>query len=202
MIPTKEQFDAYQGLYAYFNKELFDNKLPNAILNFSRKKKQVGGFFAPQRWVNIEGKKVHEISLNPDSLRKATDVVISVLVHEMVHLWQQEFGEPSRSGYHNKEWGTKMEEIGLMPSNTGEPGGKRTGQQMTHYIIEGGLFEAAYKKVTKQMLMPFEQCSELAIKPKSKERTKYTCETCEVNVWGKDGLAIECSSCGSQFQSL
>jgi hypothetical protein len=28
-----------------------------------------------------------------------------------------------------------MESIGLVPSNTGLPGGKRTGQQMTHYIM-------------------------------------------------------------------
>ena len=30
-----------------------------------------------------------------------------------------------------------------MPSNTGQPGGKRTGQQMTHYILEDGPFAEA-----------------------------------------------------------
>ncbi len=33
-----------------------------------------------------------------------------------------------------------MESIGLMPSSTGEPGGKRTGQKMADYPIEGGRF--------------------------------------------------------------
>lgn len=33
-----------------------------------------------------------------------------------------------------------MESIGLMPSDTGEPGGKRTGQRMSDYPIEGGAF--------------------------------------------------------------
>ena len=33
-----------------------------------------------------------------------------------------------------------MQEIGLMPSNTGQPGGGKTGQQMTHYVIEDGPF--------------------------------------------------------------
>ena len=68
----------------------------------------------------------------------------STLAHEMAHAWQYHFGKPSaEAGYHNVEWGTKMEEIGLMPSNTGEPGGKRTGQQMTHYIVEDGPFAEA-----------------------------------------------------------
>jgi hypothetical protein len=40
-----------------------------------------------------------------------------------------------RGGYHDRVWGAKMEEVGLMPSNTGLPGGKKNGQQMTHYII-------------------------------------------------------------------
>jgi hypothetical protein len=38
-----------------------------------------------------------------------------------------------------------MERIGLMPSATGAPGGRRTGQRMTHYIIRGGLFDRAFR---------------------------------------------------------
>jgi hypothetical protein len=48
-----------------------------------------------------------------------------------------------RGGYHDRVWGAKMEEVGLMPSNTGLPGGKKNGQQMTHYIIRGGRFQKA-----------------------------------------------------------
>jgi len=36
-----------------------------------------------------------------------------------------------------------MESIGLMPSDTGSEGGKRTGPKMTHYIIPGDLFDTA-----------------------------------------------------------
>ena len=62
----------------------------------------------------------------------------------MVHLWQHHFGKPSRAGYHNKEWAEKMHAVGLHPSDTGQPGGKETGQQMTHYIAPGGPFQAAF----------------------------------------------------------
>ena len=47
------------------------------------------------------------------------------------------------TGYHNKEWAAKMREIGLMPTDTGQPGGKDTGQKVTHFIEPGGRFEQA-----------------------------------------------------------
>lgn len=68
---------------------------------------------------------------------------LSTLVHEMVHQWQFHFGEHGRRGYHNKQWAARMERVGLMPSDTGEPGGRKVGQSMTHYIIAGGLFDMA-----------------------------------------------------------
>ncbi len=36
-----------------------------------------------------------------------------------------------------------MERVGLMPSDTGQPGGRKVGQSMTHYIITGGAFDRA-----------------------------------------------------------
>ncbi len=36
-----------------------------------------------------------------------------------------------------------MESIGLMPSSTGHPGGDKTGQRMSDYVIETGQFKQA-----------------------------------------------------------
>lgn len=63
------------------------------------------------------------------------------------HVWQQSHGTPPRRCYHDKEWAAKMREIGLQPSTTGEPGGRETGQSVTHYIVPGGPFARAYAKV-------------------------------------------------------
>jgi hypothetical protein len=62
----------------------------------------------------------------------------------MVHQEQDHFGKPSRNGYHNKGWGLLMERVGLMPSSTGKPGGKRTGQKVSHYILADGPFARAF----------------------------------------------------------
>ena len=106
------------------------------------------GFFAPERWKNNAGEKVHEIALNTAYFHERNMIeVFQTLVHEMCHLWQHDNGKPSRSGYHNKEWADKMESIGLMPSTTFKEGGARTGQKMGDYPIQGGAFQAACEKL-------------------------------------------------------
>ena len=60
----------------------------------------------------------------------------------MAHEWQYHYGRhQSRGAYHNREWAGEMLRLGLHPSDTGRPGGRVTGQQMTHYIMPGGRFE-------------------------------------------------------------
>jgi predicted SprT family Zn-dependent metalloprotease len=142
---TTIQFKTLDDLYSFYNSRLFQGQLPECILNMSRKTGAYG-FFAPERWRDTGRKdsRVHEISLNPDFLQRSFADWHSTLVHEMCHLWQQEFGKPSRVAYHNREWAFKMELLGLMPSDTGQPGGRRTGQSISHYVIPGGAFEAVF----------------------------------------------------------
>lgn len=40
-----------------------------------------------------------------------------------------------------------MKAVGLMPSDTGKPGGKQTGERMADYAIEGGVFDQAFEKL-------------------------------------------------------
>jgi predicted SprT family Zn-dependent metalloprotease len=195
--PTKEQFDNYQLIYEYFNKALFNNGLANCILNFSRLKNS-HGFFAPSRWENGEF-KTHEISLNPDTLAREPKAVLSTLVHEMCHLWQQDHGKAPRRCYHDKQWAQKMEEVGLIPSANGLPGGKKTGQNMTHYIEEGGAFEIAFDNMPKDLLLPFKAIAFPTMAKKSKQKTVYICPGCESKVWGKSGLSISCDDCEEKY---
>jgi hypothetical protein len=150
--PTLEQFAAYQRAWAYFNEALFDRRLKPCLLNLSRHRGSEG-FFAAKRWQKGD-EMIHEISLNPDLLRSPPHESLGTLVHEMVHQWQEDHGTPSRANYHNTEWADKMEEIGLIPSSTGEPGGKRTGQSMSHYIDAEGCFARALREMPGDGLLP------------------------------------------------
>ena len=143
--PTMTQYSTFNQAFDFLNGALFAGELPKVLVTFSRKNRMLG-FFSPDRWessINPED-RAGEISFNPDSfIDRSPEEVLSTLVHEMVHSYQHHFGKPSRAGYHNVEWGTKMVEIGLMPSNTGKEGGGKTGQQMTHYILDDGPFALA-----------------------------------------------------------
>jgi hypothetical protein len=104
---------------------------------------------------------------------------------------------------------TQMEKVGLMPSSTGEPGGKRVGPRMTHYIIENGAFAKAFAAMPATFLLPWrsgipELAKGGAVAPKKKDpsKVKYTCEGCGTNVWGKIGLRIQCSICEEEFEEV
>ena len=127
--------------YDHFNLKLFNNELPQCLITLQREKKAYG-YFCPERFFNNDGEKTDEIALNPLYFSVCPlKEIMQTLVHEMVHLWQHHFGKTGRGGYHNKQWGNKMESIGLMPSSTGQEGGKKTGDKMADYAISGGLFE-------------------------------------------------------------
>jgi len=144
---TTRQFQTLDDLYAFYNVQLFGASLPECIINLSRRPHSKG-FFVPRLWVAIYENNTndfsHEISLNPDYLLRPSIEWHATFVHEMVHLWQHEFGNPARAYFHNREWVDKMETIGLIPSHTGEPGGKKIGQSISHYIDPNGLFHKVF----------------------------------------------------------
>jgi hypothetical protein len=193
--PTADQFGAYGLAFDYFNSALFGGCLPRCILNFSRRARS-NAFFGPDWWSRGD-QYTHEISLNPDGLNRPLLVSMSGLVHEMVHEWQHHFGKPSRRGYHNAEWADKMEEIGLMPAEGDQPGGRRTGQGIGHYVIKGGAFDKAFQAMPPEYQLPW--ISGQPDRPKRADKVKYTCVPCKVSVWGKAGLHIICGDCRGDF---
>jgi hypothetical protein len=132
LSPTQETYDSLNLAHDYFNARLFGGKLPACLVTLQRSKKAYG-FFAGQRFGLKTGKGgTDEIALNPSHFeQRTTEQTLSTLVHEMAHQWQQHHGKPSRTGYHNKEWAAKMQEVGLVPSSTGQPGGKEVGQKVS-----------------------------------------------------------------------
>lgn len=141
MNPTESAYKELQHAFHFFNEKLFDNELPECLITLQRKSRTYG-YFAPSRFIHRGGDTTDEIAMNPSYFSLVPiEEIMQTLVHEMTHQWQEHFGKKGRRGYHNKEWGDKMESIGLMPSSTGKPGGAKTGDQMMDYIIEGGRFE-------------------------------------------------------------
>lgn len=138
--PTSEMYGDLDRAYRYYNEHLFGNVLPDCLITL-RARGRTYGYFHEERFQHPDGRRTAEIALNPAKFGQRTiEDCISTLVHEQVHLWQVVVGTAPKRPYHNKNFKEKMEEIGLITSTTGEPGGARTGQMMSHYIAADGLF--------------------------------------------------------------
>jgi len=140
--PTSTEYAAFQVAYDSYNAALFAGQLPQCLITLQRKRGAAGYFWLSQFKARSGDQQTDEIALNPETFNETTEYILSTLVHEMAHLWQAHFGKPSRSGYHNREWAAKMIAISLIPSDTGQPGGKQTGQNMSDYPDPAGAFAA------------------------------------------------------------
>lgn len=226
--PTQEAYAELQQAYDHFNRELFAGELPACLITLQRTAVRVAGHYSAERFGASGDRKADEIAINPmhfHATPKWQMQALQTLAHEMVHLWQHHFGEhKSRKAYHNAEWAAKMEAIGLMPSSTGAPGGKKTGQKMGDYPIAGGRFEAVAKALLAggfrftwrdrlaELRKELEggagdgegdgEDGEGEEKPsKSGKRVKFQCiGDCKANAWGKETLRLFCRDCEMPFE--
>jgi hypothetical protein len=195
---TPAQYRAFQDAYDFFNRELFGTSLPHVLITLQRHAKSLG-YFAPDRFSGrVVETTAHELAMNPDGFTGNSDEqILSTLVHEMAHVWQQAHGKPSRRGYHNKQWAEKMKEVGLQPSDTGQPGGKETGPKMSDYIIADGPYAKAYARLQARgfklewQSLPFGKES----RTKRASKTKFTCPDCSQNAWAKRDAVLICGAC-------
>lgn len=218
MTETSEMYSTIEDAFNFFDERLFGGSLPHPIFTLQRQSK-TAGYYSRRSFKEIKGDTyVDEIALNPNHFVAKGEIEnMQTLVHEMVHMWQYHFGTPSQRTYHNKEFALKMKEVGLMPSSTGRPGGKETGQNMGDYPIVGGLFEKAFK-VWKSRNRPIRWASLEAFledgqavnptgeagaevtqsqikKAKRRSKSKFSCPTCDQNAWGKPSSHLICGLC-------
>ena len=199
--PTAETYEGLEKAFNFYNDKLFENRLPSVIFTLRAGRKAHGYFWAEQFTHREDGDPTHEIAMNPATMSRDLVEVLSTLVHEMTHLEQQEYGKPGKNGNHNREWVGLMERIGLIPSNTGQPGGKKTGRQMTHYIDPMGDFLTACNELidTGFDLPYFTRPREAAAKKKDLSKVKHTCPSCDFKAWAKQGANLICGDCNEQL---
>lgn len=197
--PTVREYDTFQQAYDFLNQRLFGNVLPPVLITLQRKSHSYGYFHAENFKAREGQDAIDELAMNPDGFAGRTDrEILSTLTHEMAHVWQQRCGQPPRRCYHDRQWAAKMKEIGLQPSSTGAPGGKETGQKMTHYIISGGPFDQTSEQLERTGFRLNWQS--IAVNgdggsSTNKNKVKYTCPECELNAWAKPGAHLSCGDC-------
>lgn len=187
-----------------FNDELFEGRLPPAMLLLHRHRHAHGYFHAEQwRLREDEDERLHEIALNPETMGRGPAEVLSTLAHEMVHHEQHVFGKVTKSNPHNAEWGEWMRRIGLEPVNATDPSKKPTGRKVTHNIEPGGPFAQSCERFLAQYPDALAVFAAPAVAAKGRKRdlskVKHSCPQCDANVWGKMGIRVYCGDCDEQM---
>lgn len=219
LTPSLEACAELQYAYAYFNDALWDGLVPPCMIVYTRKKHCLG-YFSPDRFRRLDGIEVPELALHSGHLALRSDRdSLSTLVHEMAHVWRHYLGPLNRNGkrvtngYHDRHWANEMLRVGLVPSNTGAPGGRRTGYRMSHYIAAGGPFDRACAALLETGFRinwadrvvranPVEAAPEdKADTPKKKDRVKFSCPICDLNAWAKPSAKLVCGTCSVEMTS-
>jgi predicted SprT family Zn-dependent metalloprotease len=204
--PTAITYTSLDGAYLFFNQRLFGGRLPPCLITMQRHR-TANGYFSGGRFETRDGKQItDEIALNPSNfLERTTQEIFSTLVHEMVHLEQHHFGKPSRAGYHNKQWAEMMKAVGLIPSDTGESGGKETGQTMSHSVEKRGRFERTCAELMKRRIGSLYverwRDDETLREKKAASKTRYTCPECRTNAWAKPNVHLICGECPERMEA-
>lgn len=203
--PTSEVYGALETAFRFFNRELFDGSLPDALMTIPHKGKGTRGYVTVNRFTGRKtGRPANEVALNPVHFAGPLQDILATLVHQMVHLWQHCHDKPSRGGYHNRSWAEKILALGLHPSSTGKPGGKTTGQKMHHYLVRGGRFDRASRKL---LASGFDVVWAEALVKREQEkaggdgadedtgRVAWACPTCSLKAWAKPSARLMCGTC-------
>lgn len=226
--PTGAMYESLQLAYRHFNDVLFGGKLPDCLITLSADRRSLG-HFSGGRFIPLDNDKKHtdEIAMNAQHfINRPMQEVLSTLVHEQVHCWQHHFGKRPTRCYHDRQWATKMKEVGLHPSHTGRPDGKETGPKMSHYIIEGGGFSLACEKfLSEHKVILYQDRAFLmrTAKPSGKDtsddvdgdegdteaepeksvgRAKFCCPGCKLNAWAKPSARIQCVPCNKELERV
>jgi predicted SprT family Zn-dependent metalloprotease len=146
--PTAETYQALITAFEFLNRTFFGDRLPRPLLTLRNRGQEYGYFFGDRFETPEGGQKRSEIATNARYFRSCSiEEILSTIAHEMCHQAQhclpEIYGAPGKRGYHTSEFARLMEEIGLITSHTGKPGGNRTGYAMADYIQPGGRFEQA-----------------------------------------------------------
>ena len=209
---TSRQFVAIENARNYFNEHIFLKVFGKSLGPVMLRPARHGsayGYYRHFGWSDDGLNPVPEISLCPRGLHRTPMEVFSTLLHELCHQYQYEFGKPGRGRYHNQEFAAIMASVGLICSDTGDPGGRQTGDHMTHYIDPNGLYAEVFQSMPEECLLPFKLLFDndtfLLGKPYksvglskielSKIKTKYTCLGCGAAVWGRPALDLSCNPC-------
>lgn len=131
----------------------------------------------------------HEIALNTSYLARPVAEVLEVLLHELLHEWQELHGKPGKNNYHNKAFRERARSFGLIVDNWGHSLG-----------VVPGLFTALLEQFgVDAVSLPVPKDPPQMLKPSGEAKQKKWSCSC-TNVWAATRVDAVCRLCGERFE--
>ncbi len=171
-----------------FNARLFGEALPTVALSFDRERRRTLGTYRMGR----DGLGLrYRLNLPPATLREPLPKLLAVLLHELVHAWEEVARGRARGGpYHTVPFREKARELGIPTCARGIHAGIDPDGPLARLLRERGVSED-------------ERLLEVAADaPNSRSGSKLMRWACRcVAVWASSGTALSarCERCGTQF---
>lgn len=169
-----------------FNTRLFEATLPTVALSFDRERRRTLGTYRKGR----DGLGLrYRVNLPPATLREPLPKVLAVLLHELVHAWEEVARGRARGGpYHTVPFREKARELGIPTCARGIYAGIDPAGPLASLLHEYGVSED-------------ERLLEVAADaPSSRSGSRLTRWACRcVAVWASSGTTVNarCERCGA-----
>ena len=172
----------------FFNAAFFKNQpVPIPAISFEKTKITNLGHYVIGR--NAFGIK-DNININRAHLNRPLWDILATLIHEMTHCWQAQYGQPSNSWFHNKQFQLKMQQFGIICDRKGAHQG--VGDPFVFLLKKHGI---AFNHVTAP-----DGLIKIPPRPRGNSKLKkWSCGCTNIRVAVKDFKA-KCLKCGNKFE--
>ncbi|GCD11692.1 SprT-like domain-containing protein [Clostridium tagluense] len=191
--------------FDFINEAHYNNELIPPIItvqaNPNKKKIIYGWCSCLPRWIrkiNEIDQHFYEINITSNRLDSPYEEVIETLIHEVVHLANNQHNIEdcnSHSQKHNEHFKTEAERIGLIVEKAGRTGYSQTSlsDNLLAEIQEMGLDEEAFN------IKRIEEFKDAKLKPR-KPTFKYKCPKCSKELKSiEEKLIVKCMDCDCEY---
>ena len=198
-------------IFNLLNERFFNNELERPVITIQSTPRAYGHYTPYNAW-SVKGEKgMREINIGAGTLTRNIENVVSTLLHEMVHYWNDMNGvkDTSRGGtYHNKKFLAKANECGLLITHSDKYGWSHTepSEEILAFCVEHDLTEIRLCRFDFEALRISGAGTHsgnfptIGIERKKSSSRKYVCPCCGMSVRATKEVHVMCMDCEEELE--
>lgn len=195
-----------EKMYRQLNADMFNGELEECIITLQPTPKSYGHVTDSKVW-KLKDTNRYELNISADALNRPIENIVATLLHEMVHIYNIMNGiqDTSRGRtYHNKNFKTKAENVGLIIEKDNKIGWSITtpSEKLIDYIIDQGwtdIYMARNNGYQPEKSKNPNASGDTEKRPSSTR--KYICPCCKNSVRATKIVNIICGDCHEIMQT-